>query len=828
MKIFSKHFQFNRIVSILQICTFILFLFFSLTVNAEVKVIRMGAFNYYPAIFKDKDNVIKGFYVDALSEIEKKENIRFEYIYGSWKEGMERLRNGSIDVMPSVAYSLERSTYLDYTQTPLLTVWGELYVPSKSEIDGINGIKNKKIAIMSGDINALHFVELVKKFGIPCAFIEMSNFEEIFKAISQNKVDAGIVNNTYGSAKQREFNIRSSGVVFNPFDIFFAVKKSTNQDILNLLDSYLAKWKYQENSVFNKSRQKWSHGNVGQVEVFPEWLYISLLILLILVLISSAFAVLLRIQIKKATKDILKKKQILRENEAKFRSYIDNSPDGIFITDENGRYLEVNPAASRITGYSENELLSMSIPDLQPIETANDDMKHFNKLKENGQMSAEFIFQHKSGQKYWWNVDGVKLSETRYMGFVKDITERKKAEMQLIEQTEKIRIQNEELQKAKEKAEESDRLKTAFLQNMSHEIRTPMNAIMGFSDILVSSFNDKEKLTKYSSIIKQRGADLVEIINGILDIAKIESGQLPLFEEECNLYMLFKEIEAFFSEYQARSNKQDIIFKLNVDKLIEHSIVIIDQIKLKQILINLISNAFKFTHTGSITLTCKLDNKQNLLFCVKDTGIGIESSKHSQIFERFIQANNDTSKFYGGTGLGLSIVQGLLNLMKGRIWLESNLKKGSAFYFSIPFEYGQSKKINAPQNNEITNLKNYNATLLIVEDDEFNAEFLIQILLKYDFIILYAENGKRAIELINTEQIDLALVDIRLPDISGFDVIKEIKRIKPNVKIIAQTAYASNTDKEKVIDAGSDEYISKPIKKELLMSIIEYLLIKPL
>lgn len=243
-----------------------------------------------------------------------------------------------------------------------------------------------------------------------------------------------------------------------------------------------------------------------------------------------------------------------------------------------------------------------------------------------------------------------------------------------------------ELLKAKEKAEESDRLKTAFLQNMSHEIRTPMNAIMGFSELLVKHYNNKPKLEKYSEIINRRCYDLLDIINDILDIAKIESGQLTAIQEECNLNVLFDELKAFFSEYQKRIGKQHIKFNLEAFSETSETIVVTDRVKLKQIFINLISNAFKFTENGTIEGGFTVDENRNLLFFVTDTGIGIPCDKQQLIFERFAQVEHDSSRIYGGTGLGLSIVKGLVNILGGEIFLESETGKGSKFSFTIPYK----------------------------------------------------------------------------------------------------------------------------------------------
>ncbi|PKQ64907.1 hypothetical protein BZG02_03400 [Labilibaculum filiforme] len=241
----------------------------------------------------------------------------------------------------------------------------------------------------------------------------------------------------------------------------------------------------------------------------------------------------------------------------------------------------------------------------------------------------------------------------------------------------------QELTEAKEKAEETDHLKTAFLQNMSHEIRTPMNAIMGFSSLLNDNFNNKQKLERFSQIINQRCNDLLEIINGILDISKIESGQSTTHIEEYDLKDLCTELDLFYNEYRKRIGKEHIQLHLRLQNLLEETIIQTDKVKLKQILINLISNAFKFTERGSIECGCKLENNQ-YIFYVTDTGIGIPEDKQKMIFERFMQADVSTSGVHQGTGLGLAISKAFVKMLKGEIWLVSKPGKGSSFYFSLP------------------------------------------------------------------------------------------------------------------------------------------------
>jgi PAS domain S-box-containing protein len=383
-----------------------------------------------------------------------------------------------------------------------------------------------------------------------------------------------------------------------------------------------------------------------------------------------------------------------------------------------------------------------------------------------------------------------------------------------------FKLRNEEhLLAAKEKAEESDRLKTAFLQNMSHEIRTPMNAIIGFSSLLPDSFQDKEKLEDFSKIINQRSEDLLDIINDILDISKIESGQSTLNIEECNINETFSELNSFFRDYQNRTKKQHIELLLQPLNGATEAIIKTDKIKLKQILVNLISNAFKFTETGTIRCGCELENNK-LKFFVSDTGVGIPKHKYDFVFERFAQLNNSSCQNIGGTGLGLPIVKGLVGLLGGQVWLESECDKGTTFFFTIDyFPLGVPPKhaFNGAKNNDGIFM---GITVLIVEDDAYNAMYLNEILLKHVASIYTVNNGADAIEFVKNNTVDVVLMDVRLPDMTGYEATKEILIHNPAIMVIAQTAYAAQDEHQKALNNGCVDYISKPTKQEQLLTIL--------
>ena len=494
----------------------------------------------------------------------------------------------------------------------------------------------------------------------------------------------------------------------------------------------------------------------------------------------------------------------------KFNSLFELASEGIFISDSSGSYLEMNQCGCDMLGYTKDELLKYNLKVL--LQFDNQDKILINKDLLNSGTNGVFesVLVRKDRSQFAAEVCVKIWPDGQMHGVIRDISDRKKFENELIA--------------SKEKAEENDRLKTAFLQNMSHEIRTPMNAIMGFADLLPEYFYDEERLIKYAGIIKEKGADLLEIINDILDIARIESGQMHSNPVDCKMSAFFSEMETLFHEYQIRENNTEVEFQLKVDSEVNLLEVSVDKVKLKQILMNLVRNAFKFTTSGTIKVGCSLTGNNELYFYVSDTGIGIEKAKHSDIFRPFQQANRDNTRLYGGTGLGLSIVHGFLDLMGGKIWLESEINDGCTFCFTLPCILREMPvAIQVDRQVELL-VEPQNALVLIVENDEYTAEYLKEILSGIGLSYIHTQSGRSAADICSKQKIQLVLMDIRLPDMTGYEATKMIKALDTDVKVIIQTAYSTLEDKRKALDAGCDEYISKPIKHDLLISIINFYL----
>lgn len=377
---------------------------------------------------------------------------------------------------------------------------------------------------------------------------------------------------------------------------------------------------------------------------------------------------------------------------------------------------------------------------------------------------------------------------------------------------EKLDKQNILLEKAKRMAEESNRLKSAFLANMSHEIRTPMNGIIGFANLLKNKLNlPKEKVEQYVDIINSNSGLLLKLINDIIDISKIESNQLEIKSTTCDLKKLMAELQLMYSSEKAKLGKNEIeLSYTSSDK--SETMVLVDIERLKQVMINLLNNALKFTMEGSIEFGYEV-REQMLYFFVKDTGIGIERSKVALIFDRFRQVVETSSRVYGGTGLGLAICKGIINKIGGEFGVESELDKGSLFWFTIPYIPVDQSTDRELLKDIVRDLPNWEGkTILGVEDVEESLLLLEEIVVPTKARFIGAKNAEDALKIIKSEdKVHLVLMDIQLPQMNGYEATREIKALRPLIPVIAQTANAMSMDRERAIVAGCVDYIKKPI-----------------
>lgn len=384
--------------------------------------------------------------------------------------------------------------------------------------------------------------------------------------------------------------------------------------------------------------------------------------------------------------------------------------------------------------------------------------------------------------------------------------------------TEVMRYQKD-LESALDKAQESDRLKSAFLANMSHEIRTPMNGILGFTDLLKTENISNEKRLQFIELIQTSGNRMLSTVNDIIETSKIQAGQMTLIMSEFDLLDEFDNLCKFF---QLEAEKKGLILRVNKELEIGKTRIKTDKSKLLSILTNLLKNAIKFTDRGTITVDCRKVN--NAFTCtISDTGIGIPKDRQKAIFESFVQADIEDIRAFQGSGLGLSISKAYIDMLGGDIHLSSTEGKGSSFSFSIPWLNNDDKYTRIEDFNS-TDTSNSEWKILIAEDDTTNYEYLKGLLDSKSRQILWAKTGVESLNFVKTQMdIDFVLMDIRMPGMDGYEATKRIKKLRPELPVIAQTAYALPEDKEKALRAGCNGFLAKPLDINKLKNILKNL-----
>ena len=512
-------------------------------------------------------------------------------------------------------------------------------------------------------------------------------------------------------------------------------------------------------------------------------------------------------------RDITERKQaeeLLRESEERFKALHNSSFGGISVHDK-GIILECNQGLSAMTGYSRDELIGM---DGLLLIAPNSHELVINNINSGFEEPYEAFGLRKNGEIFPMRLEArnipYKGKSVRTVEF-RDITEQKRAEHELIV--------------AKDRAEESDRLKSAFLANMSHEIRTPMNGILGFSSLLKEPGLTGEQHQKYIEIIEKSGERMLNTINDIIDISKIDSNLMLVSIQDVDIN---EQIVDLFSFFKPQCSKKGLILKMDNSTKSDRFIIKTDHVKFNSIFTNLIKNAIKYTDEGEISMGY-LKKEKYLEFYVKDTGIGIPANRQKAIFNRFEQADIEDKRASQGSGLGLAISKAYVEMLDGKIWVDSEPGRGSVFYFTLPYnpDSKETKNVKAEESDvcEKGNVRKLN--ILIAEDDETSEELLSIMLASISKKIFKSKTGKETIEICrNNPAIDLVLMDIQMPEMNGFEATRQIRQFNKKVIIIAQTAFALAGDREKAIEAGCNDYISKPINKVELLSLIQKYLIK--
>jgi signal transduction histidine kinase len=525
------------------------------------RIVRVGVYENAPKVFISESGNPAGIFIDIIEHIAKSEGWTLRYVPGTWGEGLDRLSKGEIDLMPDVAYSLEREKVFSFHKEPVLSDWFQVYANKDKQIRSIVDLDGKKIVVLERSVQQEAFRQLAENFRFKITLISLPDYKQAFEVVARGEADAAITNRFYGLVHAHKMGLEETAVIFHPTQLFFAAPRGAPDELLKTIDKHLLELKNDSQSLYYESLKRWTTEKT--VFKLPAWMKTLALIAGLALLISLVGGVLLKVQVNARTREL---RQINQEME------------------------------------------------------------------------------------------------------------------------QRIKLRTAELANAMEKAQAADRIKSAFLATMSHELRTPLNSIIGFTGIIlqgiVGPLNDEQK--KQLNMVRGSAQHLLSLINDVLDISKIEAGQLQIADENFDLRSA---IEKTVESARPLAGKKGLELICAISPEIET--IAGDRRRVEQILLNLISNAIKFTEKGSVKIECEPEGV-NVTIRVIDTGIGIKTQDMEAIFQAFQQIDSGMTRKYEGTGLGLSISKRLVELMGGQIRVTSVWGAGSTFSFSLPKERKES------------------------------------------------------------------------------------------------------------------------------------------
>ncbi|MFK5892679.1 MAG: transporter substrate-binding domain-containing protein [Pseudomonadota bacterium] len=748
----------------------------------------------------------------------------------SWTQTLEKSKNRQCDIIAMAEKTVSREKYLDFTSPYIKTPIVVATKPGLAFIEDLKLIQNKKLALVKN--YSLH--EKLKEI---YPDINLVNVESIHDGL--NKVERGEVFGYLDNAIVINHEIQKNHLgsinISGRFNHQFRLRIATRNDEKLLHDIF-------EKALFSikaETRQKilnkWV--KVNYTEKFDYGYALQLLAVFLIIIVG---VITWNLRLKKEIKKRKLVQQELEISEEKFRTLFDLSPVLIDSFNNTGHCTLWNKECEKVFGWTIDEInkhkntLALFYPNPEVQKAV---LKSFKN-------KSEIVFKewhpiNKEGEELTTLWANVILPNGDIINIGYDITQQRKNELETQEKNKQIEILNKDLtfqikertknfiaaKNAKEQAENATKSKSEFLANMSHEIRTPMNGIIGMVHlILQTSLNEEQK--NYLKKIDCSSQLLLEVINDILDFSKIEAGKLSIETIDFNIHTVLSHIKNLM---QFKASEKDLLFSINYPD--KDYIFSGDPLRLSQILINLVNNAIKFTQQGTVELTIRLLQNEQVQFSIKDTGIGISTEQQANLFQSFNQIDTSTTREYGGSGLGLSISKQLVELMKGKIWLKSELDKGSEFTFEIKLPKGDPDKIDIieQQQLESSNLNFFkDKQILLVEDNEINQEVLEIFLIKMGFQVATASNGQEALDKLSQHNIkyDAVLMDLHMPIMDGYQASRIIRSELDltTLPIISLTANVMQDVKEKCLKAGMNDYLSKPVNHtELLKMLGKYI-----
>lgn len=800
-----------------------LFCLLVVSLNAEYKrKVIVGVFDHKPLIFIE-NNQVQGFYADIINEIAKKEKWEISYVYGSWNEGLEGIEHGDLDLITSVAYTSERDTFMDYSQIANVTVWGQLYTHKRNKINSLFDLANKNVAIMENDFSGNYFKNMCQNLNLKVNFIEVPSFKHVFYMIENRQVIAGVTNNVFGYNNENSYLVNRTQIIFNPFQLYFTVKKGENQDIIATLDRYFLLWKEDQNSIYYQALDKWlTPASSDKEKAYNKSLKIIIISLCSLLFIAFLNILFYRLKVKKANKiiksksnDILTKdselsqareEMIFKENKLKqLAMAIEQISEGVLITEINGDIIYANPTFYRFCDLDQNTAI-------------NQRLNAFDILSLNEENRSNLITHLMEGKSVKEILPIIRKDNTIILieNMVTPIKNQEREIVQFIaiasDITQQVKMQDQ--LKQMQKMEAIGQL----AGGIAHDLNNVLTPILGNVEIALLDDKLSSDIIEDLDEIKKCSLKAKSLIQQLLAFSRKQILKM----EVINLPELVYDLEKMLK----RLIRENISIKIHCQENI-HKIKA-DQTQLQQAIINLCVNSKDaISEDGEILIDIsnmyinesyiyqhsEIKKGDYVLLSVSDNGLGISKANLEHIFEPFF-----TTKEVGkGTGLGLATVFGIVKQHNGYVYVYSEKNIGTTFKIYLP---ATKEKLSVTTVEEVHKVEQKTGTecVIIAEDDEDIRTFIFKALKSVGYEVLLSENTSNCLELIkqNKDKVDLLITDIIMPQMNGLMLYKKAKLIAPQLKVLYMSGYEETVlAPDSTIDP-SIAYLSKPFTFEAL------------
>ncbi len=771
--------------------------------------VRVGVYQNTPLTFQENGKT-KGFFIDILEYIAGKEGWKIEYVLSSWPECLSNLKSGNIDLLGAIAYSESRGRIFDYTYESVITNWGQMYLNNKSNIESIIDLKDRKVAVLQGDIYFHNLRTLVNQFGIACRFIEAFEYEDVLELVEIGRCEAGLVSQIYGLQRERNYDIIKSSILLSPQKIYWAAPKGKNQELLYTLDSYLRKLKNNQQSIYHESLAKWF--GIGVKSKFGRWFKWIIGGFAALLTLFITANLILRTQVKSKTKELLIKNEELRESEERFRHVYDTAPLAFVVWDINTRVTDWNKKAEALFGWTREEVIDNNFFDFLIPDKVRPHVKDVVNILLKGELQSYSINDNltKDGKIITceWNNSPLHDNDGNIIGAISlglDITERKRLERQL---------------------QQSHKMESigTLAGGIAHDFNNILGIIMGNAELALDDVPEWNPALFNLEEIRTASLRAKDVVRQLLSFARKTDQEL----KPIKIIPVIKDSLRFL--------RASIPTSIDIHQNIQAAsdTILADPTQIHQVIINLCTNAsHAMQETGGI-IEIGIENvvldedlaafypdltpDNYVKVTVSDTGQGLSPEIRNRMFDPYF-----TTKEVGkGTGLGLSVVHGIVKSHKGAISVKSELGKGTTF--SVLFPVAEKETVKEVGTDE--ELPTGNERILFVDDEEsivFVGRYRLE---RLGYKVETRTSPVEALELFRTnpDQFDLMITDMTMPQMNGDRLTKEILKIRTDMPVILCTGFSEKIDAEKAKEIGIRQYIEKPLNRRDLAKLVRKVL----